>query len=97
MRERTLPARSSDRSEEYHLASQWRLMGRKFRKHKLALVGSAVLALFYLTAVLAGFLAPYDAITDSAISSTPHHKDHDSSMRTAGFTHAPSCMGSRPC
>ena len=61
MRERTLPARSSDRSEEYHLASQWRLMGRKFRKHKLALVGSAVLALFYLTAVFAGFLAPYDA------------------------------------
>ena len=61
MRERTLPARSSDRSEEYHLASQWRLMGRKFRKHKLALAGSAVLALFYLTAMLAGFLAPYDA------------------------------------
>ena len=56
--ERTLP---SDRTEAYHLASQWRLMGRKFRRHKLALGGGAVLALFYLTAAFAGFLAPYDA------------------------------------
>lgn len=46
--------------EQYYLASQWQLMGRKFRKHKLAIISIVVLAMFYFVAVFCEFLAPYD-------------------------------------
>ena len=42
--------------EEYFLASQWQLMWRKLRRHRLALVGATVLALLYLVAIFAEFL-----------------------------------------
>ena len=45
--------------ERYYLASQWQLMWQKFRRHKLALIGAAVLAVLYLAAIFADFLAPY--------------------------------------
>ena len=34
--------------ERYYVASQWQLVWRKFRKHKLALFGGSVLAIFYI-------------------------------------------------
>jgi len=40
-------------------ASQWQLMWRKFKRNKVAIVGGIVVALYYLTALLAGFVAPY--------------------------------------
>ena len=46
--------------EEYFLASQWQLMWRKLRRHRLALVGATVLALLYLVAIFAEFFAPHD-------------------------------------
>lgn len=46
--------------EQVYLASQWQLMWWKFRKHKLAMAGTVVLALLYLIAIFAEFLAPYD-------------------------------------
>jgi peptide/nickel transport system permease protein len=48
------------KTEEYYLASQWVLMRRKFLRHKMALVGTVVLALFYVVAIFCEFLAPYD-------------------------------------
>ena len=42
------------------VASQWRLMWWKFRKHKLALISAVIVLLFYLVAIFAEFLAPYD-------------------------------------
>jgi peptide/nickel transport system permease protein len=42
-----------------HLASQWRLMWWRFRKHKLALVSSIVIILVYAVAVFVEFLAPF--------------------------------------
>lgn len=45
--------------EEYYLASQWTLMGRKLRKHKLAQISLIILAILYLGALFADFLAPY--------------------------------------
>ena len=33
--------------EKYYLASQWQLMWRKFRKHKLAMGGISVLIVLY--------------------------------------------------
>ena len=42
--------RSED--EKYFVASQWRLMWRKFKQHKLAMVGSASIVLLFLVGVL---------------------------------------------
>ncbi len=42
------------------VASQWKLMWWKFRKHKLALAGGVVVILLYLVAIFAEFLAPTD-------------------------------------
>ena len=40
------------RQEQYFVATQWQLMWRKFKRHHLAVVGGAVLALFYVTGLL---------------------------------------------
>ena len=45
--------------EDYYLASQWTLMLRKLKKHKLAKVSFIVLVALYLMALFADFLAPY--------------------------------------
>ena len=47
-------------AERYELASQWQLMRRSFRRHRAALVGMVVLALFYAAALFAEFIAPHD-------------------------------------
>ncbi|MFN4211096.1 MAG: ABC transporter permease, partial [Devosia sp.] len=40
--------------------SQFGLMWRRFRRHRLALVSLWIVAAFYLVAILAEFLAPTD-------------------------------------
>ncbi|MGC9522991.1 MAG: ABC transporter permease [Anaerolineae bacterium] len=45
--------------ERYYLASQWQLMWRKFRRHKLAIVGSLILAVLYSAAIFADSVTPY--------------------------------------
>lgn len=45
--------------EDYYLASQWTLMGRKLKKHKLAKISMIILLILYLGALFANFLAPY--------------------------------------
>ena len=54
------PVRKSQekKSDKYYYASQWQLMGRKFRKHKLAMISAFVLMIFYLIAILGNFIAP---------------------------------------
>lgn len=44
--------------------SQISIVWRRFRRHKLAVVGLAVIILLILAAIFAGTLAPYDPITD---------------------------------
>jgi len=39
--------------------SQSQIVWQQFRRHKIAMVGGAVLVFMYLTAIFAGFLAPY--------------------------------------
>ena len=64
MREMLAPRRQGltdargELTERYFVATQWQLMWRKFGRHRLALVGAAVLAVFYLGALFAEFLAP---------------------------------------
>ena len=45
---------------EVMVASQWKLMWWKFRRHKLAMLGMGILLIFYLGAILCQFIAPYD-------------------------------------
>lgn len=46
--------------EKVYVASQWRLMWWRFRKHKMAMVSAGLLIVFYFVAVFAEFVAPYD-------------------------------------
>src|SRR5688572_7289612 len=43
----------------YYTASQFQLMWWKFKKHRLALIGTALLAVFFFIALFAEFLSPY--------------------------------------
>ncbi len=53
----------TDAEERYYLASQWQLMWRKFRKHRLAVVAALVLALFYIVAASYEFWQPHGTTT----------------------------------
>ena len=48
------------------IASQWTLMWRKFRKHRLAMLGGTVTILIYLTVIFAEFLAPFRSVAFSS-------------------------------
>ena len=53
--------RSSRYNEEsYYLASQWQLMWRKFRQHRMASVGGSILLALYILTGIAGFISPYE-------------------------------------
>lgn len=54
----SISKQESIRGEEYFIATQWQLMWRKFRRHKLALTGGFVLIIFYVFCFLAEFIAP---------------------------------------
>lgn len=51
------PANAGAKDIEY--ASQWRLMWLRFSRHRLAMVGLAVIAVLYFIALFAEFLAPF--------------------------------------
>ncbi len=55
------PAAESDVRVE--VATQWQLMWWKFRKHKLAMFGGALVLFFYLLAIFAEFFAPVNYTT----------------------------------
>ena len=46
--------------ERYYMASQWRIMWWKFRRHRLAVIAGAVLAVMYFSILICEFLAPYN-------------------------------------
>jgi peptide/nickel transport system permease protein len=45
---------------EIYVASQWRLMWWRFRKHRLAVVSTVIVAFFYFVALFCEFIAPAD-------------------------------------
>ena len=49
---------AADKEALYQL-TQWQLMWRKFKQHKVALVGGYVLVVVYAAAIFAQFLSPY--------------------------------------
>ena len=59
-RPETPPSVTSKEADiRYYTASQFQLMWWKFKKHRLALIGSTVLGIFAFIAVFAEFLSPY--------------------------------------
>lgn len=54
---------NSPASADWVSLSQWQLIWRRFKRSRIALVGGIVLAVFYLSAIFANFLAPYDVST----------------------------------
>lgn len=49
-----------EKDESFYRAGQWQLVWWKFRRHKLAQVAMVVLGIFYIIAVFAEFISPYD-------------------------------------
>ncbi len=49
--------------ERYYMASQWRIMWWKFRRHKLAVIAGVVLLVMYASIIICEFLSPYDLDT----------------------------------
>ncbi len=49
--------------ERFYMASQWRMMWWRFRRHKLALWSAVFLILMYLSIIFSEFLAPYNLHT----------------------------------
>ena len=58
---------SETTKEAYYTATQFQLMWWKFRRHRMAILGSIVLALFLVVMVFCEFLSPY----------TPQSRDSD--------------------
>ena len=46
--------------ERIYLASQWRMMWWRFKRHQLAVASAAILGLLYLSILVSEVLAPYD-------------------------------------
>jgi len=77
----------------YYTASQFQLMWWKFRKHRLALIGTALLAIFVFIALFAEFLSPYTstARTPNYLHGRPqvlHFVDADGNFHLRPFTYA---------
>src|SRR5919201_4988030 len=53
------PAPPAEREAQLDVASQWQLMWWRFSRHKLAMASGVVVALIYLVAIFAEFIAPY--------------------------------------
>jgi peptide/nickel transport system permease protein len=78
---------------KYYTASQFQLMWWKFKKHRLALIGSAILGLFIIVALFAEFLSPYTptARTPDYLFGRPqvlHFVDADGKFHLRPFTYA---------
>ena len=52
-----------EEDSDYFFASSWKLMRRKFFRHKLAILGGSILLLFYIMSIFANFFSPYDPFT----------------------------------
>src|SRR5262245_4116222 len=72
--------------------SPWRVFWRQFQRSPLALAGGALLAVFYVTALFAPFLAPYaqESMDRDRFFHPPHHVhwiDAGGRFHPLGFIH----------
>lgn len=58
----SIPEKTEKEKEDtnkFYTATQFQLIWWRFRKHRLAILGSVILSLFFLIVILAEFIAPY--------------------------------------
>jgi peptide/nickel transport system permease protein len=84
---------AKDAENRYYTASQFQLMWWKFKKHRLALIGVALLAIFAFIALFAEFLSPYTpgARTPNYLFGGPqvlHFIDAEGKFHLRPFTYA---------
>jgi peptide/nickel transport system permease protein len=60
------PLATTKAEERISVATQWQLMWWRFKKHRLAMLSTAVVLLFYLVVVFADFLAYADPLASEA-------------------------------
>jgi peptide/nickel transport system permease protein len=87
------PETAHEAEIRYYTASQFQLMWWKFRKHRLALVGSTILGIFIFIALFAEFLSPYapTARTPDYLFGRPqklHFVDAEGKFHLRPFTYA---------
>lgn len=62
---------------KYYTATQWQLIWWRFKRHKLALIGSAILTIFFIMAIFAEIIAPYSMTSrDTDYLLAPPQKVH---------------------
>jgi peptide/nickel transport system permease protein len=49
--------------ERFYMASQWRMMWWKFKRHRIAVISGVILLVAYLSILVSEFIAPYDLHT----------------------------------
>jgi len=84
---------AQDAEIRYYTASQFQLMWWKFKKHKLALIGSTVLGIFVFIAIFAEFLSPYTPVarTPDYLYGRPqvlHFVDAEGNFHLRPFTYS---------
>ena len=58
-----IAAELAEQEDKFYYATQWSLIWWRFKKHRLAMIGSVGLIVLYLLAIFAEFAAPYQAAT----------------------------------
>jgi peptide/nickel transport system permease protein len=86
-----LGRRALNKDEKLFVASQWRLMWLHFTRHRLAMIGLAVIATMYAMTIVHGFAAPYDKGTRSPFIFRPPQSLHFSDDQ--GFSLRPFVYG----
>src|SRR5262249_2829827 len=62
----------SPRQERFYMASEWRMVWWKLRRHRIAVVSGAILLVMYVSILFCEFLAPYGLDTrNSSFIFTP--------------------------
>lgn len=79
-------------SEKLYMETQWQLMWRKFKKHKLAMVGAIILIILYTLGIFSEFFATQDIAkrSTSAISMSPtviHFIDEEGNFSLQPFVY----------
>jgi peptide/nickel transport system permease protein len=72
----TAAAAATELQERLYRASQWRLMWRRLKKHRLAMVSLVVVSLLYLAAIFSEFLASGRPDATSDLAHLPPQKLH---------------------
>lgn len=80
-------------SEQLYRASQWQLMFWKLKRHRLAMVSAVVLALLYLVALFAPFVAPYRGDRRSDYLNLPPQRIHFRDAQTGQISLRPFVYG----